>query len=203
MSPLLYLASGSPRRKLLLSRLTRDFETITTDITEVPGKTETPLDYVVRVAMDKAHAARTHLPENALILASDTEVVFNGQVLGKPADRDAAIEMLMQLSAHCHEVHTAVVLLRQQQISKCVNTSRVCFRTLERAECEDYVDTCKPLDKAGGYGIQERAAAFISRFEGSFSGVMGLPLTETRHLLEDNGMRLNDGCCNQNLAEQS
>ena len=117
------------------------------------------------------------------MLAADTEVVLDGALLGKPANRDAAIKMLMALSGRTHEVYSAVALIDATE-HVTLNINRVSFKPLTVDECEDYCDTDEPYDKAGGYGIQGRAAAFVCRLEGSYSGVMGLPLYETAQLLK-------------------
>jgi septum formation protein len=178
----LYLASRSPRRKFLLQQLGIDFEVVDVDINEIPGASESALDYVRRIALEKAVACRQSMPKNLPVLAADTEVVLDNHILGKPVTRDDAIRMLQSLSGRGHQVHTAVVLLRDVPVTL-VNSSRVWFRSLTLQECQDYCDTCHPLDKAGAYGIQDKAAGFIQRFEGSYSGVMGLPLMEPAELL--------------------
>ena len=118
------------------------------------------------------------------MLAADTEVVLDGNILGKPKDRAGAITMLQSLSGRTHEVYSAVALVHKTERAL-VNVSRVCFKPLGRQECETYCDTGEPFDKSGGYAIQGRAAAFIARLEGSYSGVMGLPLYETSELLKE------------------
>ena len=119
-------------------------------------------------------------------MAADTEVVLDDRILGKPQDRQAAVEMLMSLSGRTHRVLTAVVLLHER-LDYRLSESRVSFKPLTLRECEAYCDSGMPYDKAGGYGIQDRAAVFISRIEGSYSGIMGLPLYETVRLLEQQG----------------
>jgi len=178
----LYLASKSPRRKLLLQQLGIEFEVVDVNIDEIPGISESALDYVRRIALEKAVACRQSITKNLPILTADTEVVLDNRILGKPVTREAAVRMLQSLSGRDHQVHTAVVLLRDVPVT-IVNSSRVWFRPLTLQECQDYCDTCHPLDKAGAYGIQDKAAGFIQRFEGSYSGVMGLPLMETAKLL--------------------
>jgi septum formation protein len=178
----LYLASKSPRRKMLLSQLTNEYELCDVDIEEQPTPSESPSDYVVRISIAKAMSARLHVHESFPVLSADTEVVCNGRILGKPGNHCEAVDMLMLLSGHVHEVYTAVVLLSDKAIH-IINQNRVWFRTLDKNECEQYCKKYQPMDKAGGYGIQDIAAGFITRFEGSYSGVMGLPLSDTRKLL--------------------
>jgi septum formation protein len=117
------------------------------------------------------------------VLAADTEVVIDGAVSGKPADAAAAVSMLAALSGRTHEVITGVAIRWQTQLAQALSTSRVSFRAIGRDEIERYVATGEPFDKAGGYAIQGRAAAFVRHLEGSYSGVMGLPLFETAELL--------------------
>lgn len=178
----LYLASRSPRRCELLKRLGQSFVQIEADIPEVPATAESALDYVKRVALDKAWAVRNRTGNTIPVLSADTEVVLDNRILGKPASMDEAVRMLQSLAGREHQVHTAVVLLTDKPVTV-ISSSRVWFRPLTESQCRQYCETCKPLDKAGAYGIQDQAAGFINRFEGSYSGVMGLPLAETRDLL--------------------
>ena len=178
----IYLASRSPRRKALLDQIGVAYEIIGTDVEEVRGENEPAADYVVRVAAAKAEAARAVVRRPWPILAADTEVVLDNRILGKPPDRQAAVEMLMSLSGRTHRVLTAVVLLNER-LDHRLSESTVRFKQLTVGECEAYCDSETPYDKAGGYGIQDSAAKFISRIEGSYSGIMGLPLFETAQLL--------------------
>jgi len=178
----LYLASNSPRRSLLLSRLTDSFEVIEVNINESPFSNELPSDYVARISIEKAMAAKTTISNNLPILSADTEVVFDGRILGKPANIEEAVDMLYGLSGKAHDVYTAVVLLKDHPNS-ILNRSRVWFKPFTRNDCKEYCNKLLPLDKSGAYGIQDTAAAYIDRFEGSYSGVMGLPLEDSRKLL--------------------
>ena len=182
----IYLASRSPRRAQLLDQAGISYQVISADVEERRGDGEPAADYVVRVARAKAEAAATLITRPAPILAADTEVVLDDRILGKPKDRHGAVEMLMSLSGRTHRVLTAVVLLHERLDCR-LSESRVSFKPLTRRECETYCDAGMPYDKAGGYGIQDRAALFISRIEGSYSGIMGLPLYETAQLLEQHG----------------
>lgn len=184
----LYLASKSPRRKQLLLQLGVEFEVVDVNIDEIPDPTEHAIDYVRRIAVEKALACRQLTQPGPAILAADTEVILDGRILGKPANSDSAAEMLMSLSGREHLVQTAVVLLREEA-EVLISTSRVWFKPLSRLECLEYINRCQPLDKAGAYGIQERTAGFIHRFEGSYSGVMGLPLADTVKLLARPGSK--------------
>jgi septum formation protein len=191
----IYLASKSPRRHELLRQVGVDFEPLLLreasgrrrDVVESPRKDEPALDYVRRIARTKASVGwnrmnQRHWPPRP-VLAADTEVVIRGKVLGKPDSAAGAVAMLERLSGNTHRVLTAVAVRWHAQVLLAVSTSRVSFRALSRDEVARYVATGEPFDKAGGYGIQGRAAAFIRRLEGSYSGVMGLPLFETAGIL--------------------
>lgn len=179
---MIFLASKSPRRRELLHRLGVAFEIIDVDIVEQPARGESAPDYVQRIAREKATACRDQLGGDIPILAADTEVVLDGRILGKPGGLDEAVHMLHTLAGREHQVLTAVVLLRGKPETR-LSTNRVCFRPLSLKQCRQYCERWQPLDKAGAYGIQDAAAGFIDRFEGSYSGVMGLPLAETASLL--------------------
>jgi septum formation protein len=194
-APSIYLSSKSPRRIELLRQIGVRFEELLVresgsrrrDVIEAPRKDEPALDYVRRIARTKAavgwhHMNRRKLPQRP-VLAADTEVVVDGAVLGKPADAASATAMLERLSGNTHEVLTAVAVRWHAQIVLAVSTSRVSFRALTRDDIARYVATDEPFDKAGGYAIQGRAAVFIRHLEGSYSGVMGLPLFETAEIL--------------------
>jgi septum formation protein len=180
---LLYLASRSPRRQKLLQQLGVEFDTVEIDIEEVWDGRESAVEYVSRLALSKALAAQKIVDKNWPILASDTEVVVDGRILGKPNNNDHAVSMLMALSGRSHEVLSAVTLLHKTQ-QTLVSKNRLSFREISEQECFQYVEFGESDDKAGAYAIQGRAAAFISSLEGSYSSVMGLPLTETTKLLE-------------------
>lgn len=179
---MLYLASQSPRRKELLQLLVVSFEVVAVAVREQWDGSESAEDYVRRLALDKARTAKKQAGINGPVLAADTEVELNGEVLGKPPDRPAALTMLQKLSGRSHRVVSAVALVNDSE-NVLLCTSLVSFKPLSRAECENYCASGEPYDKAGGYAIQGRAAAFITRLQGSYSGVMGLPLRETARLL--------------------
>jgi len=184
------LASQSPRRRELLRQIGVDFELLPVDIDETPLAGETPEACVQRLALEKARAGRAgqSAASTLPVMGADTIVVAGDAVLGKPADRGAAIEMLQLLSDSTHRVITAVALAGDHE-AVCMHTSHVTFRTLTARECEAYWETGEPQDKAGAYAIQGLAAMFITRLEGSYSGVMGLPLYETAALLQEFGIR--------------
>lgn len=179
---MIYLASKSPRRKQLLKQLGFEFKVVDIDIDESWDGSEPARDFVCRLALEKARSAKKLIGSSLPILASDTEVVMNEIIFGKPTNREDAISMLMKLSGQTHTVYSAVALIHNEQQVK-LNTNQITFIPLTREDCEKYCDTGEPFDKAGAYAIQGRAAAFISRLEGSFSGVMGLPLSATAELL--------------------
>ena len=162
-----------------------------TQNSEVRAKDVPALEYVSRIARTKATVGWRRMNRRNLatrpVLAADTEVVVDGEVLGKPTDAANAVAMLERLSGNTHEVLTAVAVRWHAHIVLAVSASRVSFRALTRDEVERYVATGEPFDKAGGYGIQGRAAAFIRHLEGSYSGVMGLPLFETTEILRKIG----------------
>jgi septum formation protein len=182
--PRVILASASPRRRELLRQVGVRFRAVVAEVDEsvLPG--EQPADYVLRVARDKVLAIQATDGSGLPVLAADTAVVLDQRILGKPADRAGAISMLRSLSGRTHEVYSAVVLAQAgQPLRECLNISRVTFAELDPDWIEAYCDTGDSMDKAGAYGVQGLAAEKIPRIEGSFSGVMGLPLYETCQLL--------------------
>ena len=188
---MLYLASRSPRRIDLLGRLGVPFHAIDLEVPEVRDPAESPLDYVRRVALDKALAGRASLPagQPAWVLGSDTEVVLGDRVYGKPADPAEAVAMLASLSGHTHQVITAVALAGPDGVAEVIEvTSEVSFAEIPAAAIAAYVSTGEPMGKAGAYAIQGGAERWISRLCGSYSGVMGLPLQQTADLLARHGV---------------
>ena len=182
----IYLASQSPRRRELLQQLGVRFAVRPADLPEQPRPGELPQAFVQRMALEKASHVWNNLEEQqrAPVLGADTVVCIDDRILGKPVDKADAIAMLMRLSGRTHEVMTGVALVSQQH-SLCVNVSQVTFKALDRNEIERYWSTSEPGDKAGSYAIQGYAAAFITHLQGSYSGVMGLPLYETAQLLKE------------------
>jgi septum formation protein len=189
----IYLASKSPRRQELLRQIGVPFhllppdDPVAAEALEQPLPGESPSVYVRRVVIAKLESALARLASSGLasapVLAADTTVAIGGTMLGKPADRDEAVQMLRRLSGRTHRVLTAVALASASRRRICINVSRVCFSRLTPAEIARYVASGEPFDKAGGYGIQGAAGAFVRRIEGSYSGIMGLPLYETTRLL--------------------
>ena len=195
----IYLASRSPRRRELLSQIGVRFQVLMfrdrpetdTELDEVVFEGEAPRVYVERVARAKAQAGWKRLEQRnlprAVVLAADTTVAIEGRVLGKPADRREAADMLGTLSGRRHEVLTSVALRYESQLDCEVSVSEVDFRILSPDDIRQYVATGECDDKAGAYAIQGRAAQFVTSLRGSFSGVMGLPLYETAQMLERMG----------------
>ena len=193
--PRIYLASRSSRRRELLKQIGVPFEVLLfrehglrgRDLDELPHENEAPDAYVQRVAKEKAEAGWLRVTQRSLprfpVLAADTAVCLRDRIFGKPADRAIAIAMLKELSGREHRVLTAVVLKHESTLDVIVNENVVRFRELADGEIQEYVATGEPYDKAGGYAIQGRAAAFIPEILGSYTGVMGLPLYETASLL--------------------
>jgi len=189
---MIYLASRSPRRRELLHQLGVRFEVLDLEVDESRDDGETAEALVQRLATAKAEAGRRLLADgDALpVLGADTIVVLDDAILGKPRDRGQARELLAGLSGRCHRVLSAVALASADGTAVRLSESRVCFRALSRREIEAYAASGEPLDKAGAYGIQGRAAAFVSELRGSYSGVVGLPLYETAELLAAQGLDL-------------
>lgn len=185
MTKKIYLASRSPRRRELLKQIGVDFEIIEIEINEQWHGEEQPRLYVQRMALEKARAAKNKIMDNSgfIVLAADTSVVLDDKVLGKAENELQAREMLMQLSGRRHYVYTAIAVATASHEQVMLNPSNVNFKVLSETEIMDYCKTGEPIGKAGGYAVQGKAAAFIERLEGSYSGVMGLPLFETAQLL--------------------
>ncbi|MEP4147599.1 MAG: Maf family protein [Halioglobus sp.] len=186
----LILASASPRRRELLDQIGVAHRCEPADIDETRQSQEKPEDYVLRMAMEKAATvALRHSGESVAVLAADTSVVIDEDVLGKPVDHFDGLGMLARLSGRSHSVLTGICLNigNGEVLSELVET-RVQFVQLTREQCEAYLATQEPWDKAGGYGIQGLAGAFVSAIEGSYSNVVGLPLAQTWQLLSGQGI---------------
>jgi len=195
MQPII-LASASPRRQELLSQIGVDFSVRAQDIDESIRAGESAHDYVVRMAVEKANSALAELgadPDQAgsIVLAADTSVVCDGEVLGKPADEADALSMLLRLSGREHRVLSAVSVASRDQQRTILSQSRVRFRDIDRDEATQYYRSGEPEGKAGAYAIQGFGAVFVEQLLGSYSGVMGLPLYETAQLLADFDVTLN------------
>ena len=186
---MLYLASRSPRRAELLTRLDVGFSVLDVDVPEQRQPGEPPQAYVSRVAREKAQAGLDTLAGigDALVLGADTEVILDDAVFGKPADAADAAAMLARLSGRTHQVVSVVWLLARGREAQALSVSRVSFAELDPADIAAYVAGGEPMGKAGGYAIQGGAEQFIRHLAGSYSGVMGLPLYETARLLREFG----------------
>ena len=189
----LFLASGSPRRRELLTQIGVPFQVVSASIDETPLSDECPAAYVERLARAKARAGREHLLGASVsapfcVLGADTAVVLDDQILGKPVDEADALSMLMALSGREHEVLTAIAILAAERCETRVVRSRVSFRTISQQEAGQYWASGEPQDKAGGYAIQGLAAVFVAGLNGSYSGVVGLPVCETAELLGQFGI---------------
>lgn len=195
-NPRLYLASRSPRRRELLAQIGIQFDTIVfrdapredSEIDETPHAGEAPIDYVQRVARAKAeHGWRIVGGRRLLlqpVLAADTTLEFDGEIIGKPINAADARAILCRLSGHTHRVLTAVAVAFEGRLESVLSISDVSFGVIEESEIRSYVATGEPMDKAGAYGIQGHAGMFVERLAGSYTGVMGLPLYETVQLLK-------------------
>lgn len=200
---MIYLASKSPRRQELLNQIAVRFtildvpqqDPVHSDmVNEAVHSGENAYDYVSRIAREKAEYARQFLvtqnmPEHP-VLTADTTVVMEGEIIGKPADKNEAAEILRRLSGKTHQVLTSVAVRNKEHLFQTVQTSDVTFALLTSRHINAYVDTGEPFDKAGGYGIQGLAGKFITHITGSYSGIMGLPLYETTVLLRKAGISI-------------
>ncbi|MDH3640262.1 MAG: Maf family nucleotide pyrophosphatase [Gammaproteobacteria bacterium] len=190
--PVLYLASRSPRRQALLDQVGLRYALVTAAVEETPRPREASASFTARLAAAKARAGyrcavAQAWPERP-VLGADTCVCVDDRILGKPRDRDHFVEMLNLLSHRTHEVYTAIALVDREQCYTALSLSRVTFKRLGDAEIDAYWRTGEPRDKAGGYAIQGKAAAFVASLEGSYSGIVGLPLFEMRELLLEIGV---------------
>lgn len=178
----LILASASPRRRELLAQIGLQFTVITADIDETPLPGEVHTAYTLRLAEAKARAVLMLHPD-AIVIGADTTVAVDGELLGKPRDATDAARMLRLLSGRAHQVTTAVALLSSLGTLTAAETTQVVFSPMREDEIAAYVATGEPMDKAGAYAIQGRAAQWIPRIEGDYSNVVGLPLARLAMLL--------------------
>lgn len=195
----IYLASQSPRRRELLKQIGVSFEVLPlrtlvgrADVIEMPNSGESAIDFVQRMASEKASSGWRAVEIRHLlkfpVLSADTLIDVDGEILGKPLDRRAAEAMLTRLSGRSHWVHTSVAIQQDTRLETLLSSSKVEFGALDMLEIRRYLDSGEFTDKAGAYGIQGRAAAFVKHLEGSYTGVMGLPLFETTTLLKQFGI---------------
>lgn len=200
--PRIYLASRSPRRCALLEQIGLGFEQLLfredpargVDVDETPLPGEAPPEYALRISRTKAELGMRYVRQRELpampVLAADTAVVLDREIIGKPADAGHAAEILERLSGRTHQVFSAVAVAYKGKVEARLSISTVAFRQLSPGEIRRYAASREPLDKAGAYAIQGRAAAFIMQLDGSYSGVMGLPLFETTELLRQFGIEV-------------
>lgn len=188
-SPDLILASASPRRSHVLSMLGLQHEVVPADIPELLRPGEKPVEYVERLARAKARTVSQEYP-NVLVLAGDTVVVLDGDVLGKPTDTDEALAMLLRLSGREHLVASGLALASPEGgLRSRVEVARVRFRVLDSDQARAYAETGEPLDKAGAYGIQGLGASLVTHVEGDYYTVVGLPISGLMDLFESSGWR--------------
>lgn len=183
------LASGSPRRRELLKQLAVNFEVVAADIDESFVEGEPPRDYVMRLSREKALAGFTQCAGRLPALGSDTIVLLDGEVLGKPESRKEAVGMLQRLSGRTHQVYSGVALaLDTETVLDTLNITAVTFGEMPEPWIIQYCQGDEPMDKAGAYAVQGGTGQYIRRIEGSYSSVMGLPLFETAELLRRAGL---------------
>lgn len=198
----IYLASKSPRRRELLRQIGIDFELLLLrdkmprgpDVSEEVLPDEKADDYVMRVTREKAEFASRVMLMRRLpirpVLTADTTVVIDGSILGKPANKAEAMDMLRALSGRTHQVLTSIALHHDEQSRQILQVSDITLTTLTEEAMHNYCASPEPYDKAGGYGVQGLAAAFVEHIAGSYTGIMGLPLFETAKLLHEAGIRV-------------
>ena len=189
---MLYLASTSPRRKKLLQQIGLQFECLSIDVDESLLEAETAHEYVARLALSKAQAGLTSLGQqhDAWVIAADTTVVLDSHIIGKPQSLTQALAIWRSLSGQKHRVLTGVTVASHHQQKTQIVATDVYFRALSEQEMLDYWQTGEPQDKAGGYGIQGKGAIFVQKIDGSYSNVVGLPLTETAMMLREFGVKV-------------
>ncbi len=197
------LGSASPRRHELLTGIGVKHVVRSADIDETPLSGESAEVYVLRMALNKARVVQGRLaPSECMpVLGSDTVVVIDGEILGKPENKAHGLAMLRRLSGRSHQVLTAIAMVDGAREESRLSVNHVRFRHLTNTECLAYWQTGEPADKAGAYGIQGYAACFIERLEGSFSAVMGLPLFETAQLLQEFELNIYESWANPGLEK--
>ena len=182
----IYLASRSPRRAELLTQIGLEFQTISIDVDESLKKRESAIEFVERLAREKAIAGhQLALSKHIPVVGSDTCICLDKQIIGKPLDKLHAKQILQKLSGRRHEVLTAVAVVNESKLVSKVQTSSVSMRNITEQEIDAYLNTGEPMDKAGAYAIQGVGALFVKSISGSYSGIMGLPLFETAKILQE------------------
>jgi len=188
MSVQLYLASRSPRRAAFLAALGLRHALIDGEVPEVPRPGQSPQDYALETAVAKARAGAANARLDIPVLAADTDVAIDGEILGKPRDADDAVAMLMRLANRPHQVVSAVAVVHGARLETVVTTTEVLFGVIDERDARAYADSGEPLDKAGAYGIQGHASRWVRAVHGSYTGIVGLPLYETAELLSRFGV---------------
>lgn len=181
------LASQSPRRRELLSRIVPEFDVLVTEVDENIDESLPPEEYVVQLALRKAQAAGV---SDAVVIGSDTVVVCDGKILGKPADEDDAAKMLGMLSGRSHYVYTGVAVIKDGRAIMDYEKTEVVFDDLDDDKISRYIKTREPMDKAGSYGIQGIASIFVREIHGDYANVVGLPLFKLGKMLQECGVRI-------------
>ena len=185
-----YLASGSPRRAELLTQMGVNFQRVSINVPEILSEDESCEDYVFRLAQEKAKAGLDSLSEeNSVVIGADTVILLGDSIMQKPIDENDAFKMLSLLSNNTHLVLTAVSVCNQEKSETVVQTNKVTMCEISEAEISHYWFSGEPQDKAGGYAVQGKGAMFIKHIEGSYSGIMGLPIYETARLLNSFGVK--------------
>jgi septum formation protein len=190
MTSKLVLASSSPRREKLFRTLGLDFIIISPDVVEKHTNGESPDEYALRISLEKALTVAATLEDKRIVIGADTIVLFDGDILGKPKDEEEAKSMLMRLSGRYHQVMTGLSIVKSKsEIMHTENVkSMVKFKSLNPQEIEEYVNTNEPLDKAGGYAAQGIGAFMIEEIQGSFTNIVGLPLSSLSNALKNLGI---------------
>jgi septum formation protein len=190
MTSKLVLASSSPRREKLFRKLGLDFNIISPNVVEKRTNGESPVEYVLRISQEKALAVAAMLEQKHIVIGADTIVVCDGDILGKPENEEEAKSMLMRLSGRYHQVMTGLSIVKSKReiLHTEYVTSMVKFKSLGPDEIEEYVNTKEPLDKAGGYAAQGLGAFMIEQIQGSFTNVVGLPLSNLSNALKNLGI---------------
>jgi len=185
----LILASASPRRAEVLREAGFAFDVVPATVDEAPRRGEAPVALVKRLAAEKARTVGKSIREDSIVIAADTEVALEGRIFGKPANGEEAATMLGSLSGKTHEVITGLAVMRMPRAEMGVEheETRVTFAAMTEAEINDYVATKEPFDKAGGYAIQGRGGVFVTRIEGCYFNVVGLPLARLYRMLKEMG----------------
>ena len=189
---MIYLASQSPRRRELLEQIGVSYTLLSSEIDETPRENEEAVAYVERMAREKAEAGWRQIKQQQLpvypVLAADTSVILAKKILGKPENSEHACDMLLALSGTCHEVITAVAVYSDRNVEVTISRTKVRMTNFSKDLAKQYIATGEPADKAGAYGIQGYGAVLVDSIEGSYSGVVGLPLKETAELLNTFGI---------------